>query len=150
MSTGKTKTHARAATTKAVQPARDINRAMRVQMAVEMRLKGCPWEEIALTCGLKGGKGAAFNLVNQALQRTLREPCEELRTLEALRLDALLTVYWPKAMAGDGWSFDRVLRLMERRALLLGLDIRPDEVLAQQPYNKTITLVRNRDASVAS
>lgn len=67
-------------------------------------------------------KGAAFHAVQRELQRTLQPLAEEYRTLEVLRLDSLLSVYYPKAMDGDGWSMDRCLRLMERRAALLGLD----------------------------
>lgn len=109
-------------TTKTQQPARDINRAQRVQLATKMRIEGHEWETIAAVCGIRGGKGAAYNLVNNALKAEQREATEELRTLEVLRLNALLAVYYPKALDGDGWSMDRVLRIMERRALLLGLD----------------------------
>lgn len=109
-------------TTKALQPARDINRAQRITLATKMRIEGHEWETIAAVCGIRGGKGAAYNLVNEALKIERREATEELRTLEALRLNALLAVYYPKALEGDGWSLDRVLRIMERRAQLLGLD----------------------------
>ena len=118
----KRKSKAKASTTKAQQPARDINRAARVKLATQMRIQGHEWETIAATCGIRGGKGAAYNLVNNALKAEQREASDELRTLEALRLNALFNVYYPKALDGDGWSFDRCLRLMERRAALLGID----------------------------
>ena len=119
-------------TTKAQQPARDINRAQRITLATKMRIEGHEWETIAAVCGIRGGKGAAYNLVNEALKAERREATEELRTLEALRLNALLAVYYPKALDGDGWSMDRCLRIMERRALLLGLDTRPDQIAGAQ------------------
>lgn len=120
--------------TKAKQPARDINRAERQVLALKLRKEGHDWQTIAEMCSIRGGKGAAFNLVNSALKANLREHSEALqeqRELEAQRLDDLQAVYWPKALSGDGWSFDRVLRLMERRAALLGLDAKPDQTQAQ-------------------
>lgn len=133
------------------EPARDPLRAQRVEMAIAMRIRGCQWAEIAEACGLKGGKGSAYHMVNDALRATLREATDELRTLEVLRLDALLEAIWPEAVrqltedagdeqerqsrhtpsgkkksAKDGpnlWAVDRCLAIMERRAKLLGLDI---------------------------
>lgn len=110
-------------TTRAAQPARDVNRAERVQAAIAMRKAGHEWGTIAERLGIRGGKGAAYHLVNAELKRRIREDVEDLRAWEDARLNEMLTVYYPKALAGDGWSFDRVLRLMERRAALLGLDM---------------------------
>ena len=45
----------------------------------------------------------------------------DLRLIEEERLDALLLQWWGAAQ-GDLHAFDRVLRLLERRAKLLGLD----------------------------
>lgn len=109
--------------TKDSQPARDINHAERVAAAIAMRKAGHQWATIAERLSIRGGKGAAYNLVNNALKANQREDVAEFRELENQRMDDLLTVYWPKAMEGDGWSFDRVLRLMERRAVLNGLDV---------------------------
>jgi hypothetical protein len=52
----------------------------------------------------------------------VQEPAEELRTMEVARLDQMLLGLWPKAIKGDTWAVDRVLKIMERRAALLGLD----------------------------
>jgi hypothetical protein len=112
----------RTSATKAMQPARDLNRTARILAAIQMRIGGYEWEEIARTLGIKGGKASAYSLVNNALKQTLREAGAELRELENMRLDALHRVYWPKALAGDGWSHDRILRQMERRAALNGTD----------------------------
>lgn len=46
----------------------------------------------------------------------------ELRAEEVSRLDAMLAGLWPDARRGHLGAVDRVLRLMERRARLLGLD----------------------------
>lgn len=109
--------------TKARQPARDINRTQKILAAQQLRIAGYEWAEIATQLGIKGGKGAAYHLVNNALIQALREGDAEMREMENLRLNALHRVYWPKAMEGDGWSHDRILQQMQRRAALNGLDI---------------------------
>jgi hypothetical protein len=45
-----------------------------------------------------------------------------LRVLEAGRLDQLQLAIWKSALAGHLGAIDRVLRIMERRARLFGLD----------------------------
>ena len=119
-------------TTKATQPARDLNRTARILLAQQLRIQGYEWQEIAERIGIKGGKGAAYNLVNNALIQAMREGDKAMRELENLRLDALHRVYWPKAVEGDGWSHDRVLHQMERRAALNGLDAQPEDAQTAQ------------------
>jgi hypothetical protein len=45
-----------------------------------------------------------------------------LIVLELMRLERLHAAVWPQAIRGDVNAVDRVLRIMERRARLLGLD----------------------------
>jgi hypothetical protein len=57
-----------------------------------------------------------------------------LRGLELERLDALHAACWPAALAGHLRSIDTVLRIMRRRAALLGLDApRRHHVTAEVP-----------------
>jgi len=42
--------------------------------------------------------------------------------LEALRLDQMQAALWQRATDGEVRAIDRILRIMERRARLLGLD----------------------------
>lgn len=118
--------------TKAKQPARDINRATRILEAQRLRVAGWEWEAIATHLGIRGGKGAAYALVNNALIQALREGDAAMRELENRRLDALHLVYWTKAIGGDGWSHDRILRQMEHRAALNGLKKPAEDALANQ------------------
>jgi hypothetical protein len=104
---------------------RRIEAAERQAKALELRKAGHTFEEIAQFLGYKGFEGA-YKAVKAGLKRVCREPAEEVRTLELARLDKLLTVLWPKAITGDPESIDRVLKVMHRRASLLGLDaVRP-------------------------
>lgn len=56
------------------------------------------------------------------IQAEQRELATEVLQLELQRLDLLLKVHMPKALEGDLDSFDRVIRIMDRRAKYLGLD----------------------------
>lgn len=88
--------------------------------ALELRRQGLNYHEIARE--LKISTNRAYELVQSALTRWMLEPAEDVRLLELQRLDALLAALWDKAIAGDLAVVDRVLRIMERRAKLLGLD----------------------------
>jgi hypothetical protein len=105
---------------------KDVNAAVRATNALTMRKLGYTYDKIAEQCGYRE-RGAAYHAVQRELQRTIAPVAEDVRELELARLDDLLTVYFSKAMKGDGWSMDRVLRIMERRAAFLGLDEKKDD-----------------------
>lgn len=95
--------------------------AVKQAQAMRLRAGGMTFRAIADELGYRSEQ-AAYKAVKTGLQKTLREPADELRTLEAERLDRLLEGLWEKAISGDTWSVDRVLNIMKRRAELLGLD----------------------------
>ncbi len=90
-------------------------------MALELRKGGATYRAIAKELGY-GGPGAAYKAIDRALKEVLRDPAESVRSLELERLDAMLMGIWPSAKGGDPAAIDRVLKLMERRSRLLGLD----------------------------
>jgi len=91
--------------------------------ALELRKAGVTFEGIASSLGYAGPSGA-FKAVMSALDKTLQEPAEGLRSIEWLRLEQMQRAIWPEAMSGDLAAMDRLVRIMERRARLLGLDSR--------------------------
>lgn len=91
------------------------------RLAIELRKAGLGYEEIARRVGYSGPSGA-YNAIQSALKKVLKEPAEELRTLEASRLDEMLLGIWPDVKAGSLPAIDRAIKLMERRAKMLGLD----------------------------
>lgn len=101
---------------------RDVNAALRVVTALELCLQGHDWDTIARQSGY-GSRGAAYNAVQRELERRIVPKVDLLRQMQWERLKRYRTVYDPKAMAGDGWSLDRCLRMDEREAALLGLDM---------------------------
>lgn len=89
---------------------------------LELRRAGYTFDRIAGELKIPGGRSDAHKIYKRALARTLQEPAAEIRQLEADRLDRLQAAVWMKALRGDLPALDRVLRVMERRAKLLGLD----------------------------
>lgn len=56
------------------------------------------------------------------LRNEIADSVESIIELEVQRLDAMLDKLWDRVENADEKAIDRVLRIMERRAKLLGLD----------------------------
>ena len=104
-----------------LQSPRRLNAAERQRQALELRKAGATYEVIAQKLGYRG-PSSAYGAIKSALHKTLQPPADEVRALEIERLDALLLALWPQARQGNHGAIDRVLKVMERRARLLGLD----------------------------
>ena len=91
------------------------------RQALELRKAGCDYRTIADRVGY-AGPSAAHKAVMRALKLTVREPAEEVRELEQSRLDQMLLALWPRVRQGDDQAIDRAIKIMDRRARLLGLD----------------------------
>lgn len=88
--------------------------------ALKLRLSGLTFRDIAES--LEMSVGAVHEAIDRRMEHMADEPAAELLKLERVRLDRLLEAAWPGAMNGDPKRIDSVLRIMERRAKLLGLD----------------------------
>ena len=91
--------------------------------ALELRKAGATYVQIAEALGIS--RAGAHKVVLRALARLEKEAGEEaehLRRLEIERLDAMLLAIWPHVKKGSLGAIDRAIRIMERRAKLLGLD----------------------------
>ncbi len=93
----------------------------RQMQALDLRKSGASFAAIAQALNYASPSGA-HKAVMSAIKKVLREPAEEVRTLELERLDRLQMAAWTKAIKGDLRAIDAVLRIMKRRAELLGLD----------------------------
>jgi len=101
---------------------RRLRAAKKQVRALELRVEGLSFRQIALELKYKGPSGA-FSAVESALERTIREPAEQVRLLELERLNRLQIMPWKQAtVIGDPKAIANVLKIMERRAKLLGLD----------------------------
>lgn len=118
----------------------------RQREALELRKTGMSFQLIADKLGYATAQGA-YAAVKVALQKTLREPAEELRTMELERLDALLTATWLAAERGVPQAVDRVLKIMERRAAYLGLDA-PKKIAPTDPSGEYEWLAGMGDSEI--
>lgn len=110
--------------------------AERAKQAVSLRIAGATFAQIGERLGVS--TQAAHKMVVKHLEETRRltaESAEQLRDMELKRLDAMQAALWPDAMRGDEQKVDRVVRIMARRAKLLGLDA-PDKIAPTDPTGK--------------
>jgi len=107
--------------------------------AHRMRLEGLSWIEVADAVGYANRQVAQTEvramLQRAALELSVEEKLERL-SLEVERLDSLQSAVWPQAMNGDTKAVDSVVRIINTRAKLLGL-----EMLHEQKGSTTNTTV---------
>lgn len=87
---------------------------------LDMRVRGMSLRAIAAELGMH--HSSVSEAIEAELAELTREPAERLRTVELERLDEMFEGLWTKAKSGDGFAIGNALRIMERRAKLLGLD----------------------------
>ena len=89
--------------------------------ALNLRAEGMSYAAIAERLGY-ASKSGAHKAVSRALERTTKEASDAVRNYELQRLDKMMSAIWDKAMSGDTKSINTILRIMDRRSKLLGLD----------------------------
>ena len=98
-----------------------VSHAEKQAAALILRKSGHTFEEIAEQLDY-ASKSGAFKAVMSALKKTIQEPADELRALELERLDVMLKSVWPFILKGSPRHVEMGLKVMDRRAALLGLD----------------------------
>ena len=91
--------------------------------AVDLRRSGLGFVEIGDRLGI--GKSTAHRLIDEGMASARAQivaSVDELRAEEVSRLDGMLAKLYPLAAEGDVQAIDRVIKIGERRAKLLGLD----------------------------
>jgi transposase len=88
--------------------------------AVELALAGHSYDQIAEQIGYSN-RGTAWRVVQRALRDREAEAVDVYREVELARLDALQSACWESACAGDRQAVDTVLRIIEKRARLMGI-----------------------------
>jgi hypothetical protein len=107
--------------------------AARRLQALELRKGGASYRQIGERLGVSDCQ--AHNDVSRCLDNLSKladDVAGHLRTMEEARLDALLLAVMPQARQGNLGAVDRVVRIMERRARLLGLDA-PTKIAPTDP-----------------
>lgn len=89
--------------------------------ALKLRMEGQTFEAIAKEAGYNS-KQAAYDAVKRSLDAITREPAQDLIRLDLERLDVLWQIQYLNAQGGDVQAMAACMKIMERRAKLLGLD----------------------------
>lgn len=111
---GRTKTQIRLATKE------------RERKALDLRILGYPLDRIAQEVGYTN-RSAAHKAITRALAAIPAVEARELRAIELERLDLAQRKVMPGVLREDLPSIDRMLRIMDARARLLGLyEVQPD------------------------
>lgn len=98
-----------------------ITAEMRREEALQLRLAGLPYRAIAKQMGLSvSSVHETIQVALKEIRESVGEKAVEMRDLEIERCDAILAAHWAKI--GEAASAGVVLRAMQRRADLLGLD----------------------------
>jgi hypothetical protein len=117
-----------------------INRAARITQAVSLRLAGMTYAQIAEATGYSS-PAACQQAIYRASERMLREAIDEFRELENSRLDRLQAAVWQSAMQGNAQAVTSVVKVMERRAKLNGLDAPQQVVINEEHRTSILTLI---------
>jgi hypothetical protein len=107
--------------------------------AIEMRLQGAQWSEIADDLGID--EPQVFGLVEGALLRTralVADNLDHLRDIESRRLDLYLAALAPACTAGNVAAINTALAVQARRARLLGLDLTPEAAAVHMEDNRVL------------
>lgn len=92
--------------------------------AVALRLAGLDFVNIAEQLGYTNRAAASMD-VEKAISARIEDgtrSIDELREIELLRLDRLQAAAWAKALTGEHKSIELVMKIIDRRCKLLGLD----------------------------
>lgn len=125
-----------------------MNAAERAAMAIELLKQRFTYQEIADRCGYSDRKNA-WRAIQREMQRRIVPKIDEYRAQELDILDKIHQEVWQVAfdtvnkegeVKTNLWAVDRLLELSKDRRKLLNLDVRPEEELVNQNYEKKIIL----------
>lgn len=113
------------------------SRDRKANAALQLRVEGEDWDEIAEVIGYPTGRAAQV-ATERALESELREESSQkiMRSMAGKRLEKLLKGVWDKATNGDDpehlAAVDRARLIIDRHAKLYGLDA-PTQVVVSSP-----------------
>jgi hypothetical protein len=104
----------------------EIQTLKRDSRVYELRIQGLTFDAIANEVGFSGPSGA-WQAYQRIRHEVIFESIDDARQLELMRLDELQVAVWDRAVNGELPAAHCVLKIMDRRAKLLGLD-KPEKV----------------------
>lgn len=134
------------------QSAHPVDAGMEQKTAecLALRIAGASYRKIAASLGISKSAAHEYTITAlRELEALNAEDAKELRRLECERLDAMLLKLWPQTSTAklSERTADTVLRIMERRSKLLGLDAPVDSRLGGLPGGVPIALSTEPDLS---
>lgn len=87
------------------------------QRALQLRKAGATYDQVAQQVGY-ANRGTAYRAVQTALEELPGETVSETMLLDEQRLEQLVMALWPKAMKGEGWAAERIIKVIELRLKL--------------------------------
>lgn len=133
-------------------PGKIENARLRTARALELRLAGLKYGEIANALGYASGQGA-HNAVTRAMRQETaqsEEHREQLRALQLARTERMLRAIWPNVIAGDLFAIDRALKILDRQARLLGLDAPTQVAVTEQSRDELMLLLSDLEQALLS
>jgi hypothetical protein len=100
---------------------RQVQAERRAQV-MTLRLAGLPFNQIGAQLDPPVSAQRAHQLYLDALARVVKEPAEDVLKADLERLDLLWRAMLTRAAAGSARHAEVALRVLERRARMLGLD----------------------------
>jgi hypothetical protein len=104
----------------------EIQTLKRDSRVYELRIQGLTFDAIANEVGFSGPSGA-WQAYQRIRHEVIFESIDDARQLELMRLDDLQVAVWDRAINGELPAAHCVLKIMDRRAKLLGLD-KPEKI----------------------
>lgn len=101
---------------------RALPKADRQKLLLDARRQGHSWRTAAKMAGYRS-VGSAYAAAAEAIRDIPREAADEARALEMQRLDEIIRSNWPGMQAGDDRNSMVILKAIETRARLLGLNL---------------------------
>lgn len=99
-----------------------LTKAQRQKLLLEARTQGHSWREAAKIAGYRSVSGA-YEAAQDAIADIPREAADEARAIEMQRIDEVVRANWRNMQMGDPDAGNLILRAIDRRAKLLGLDL---------------------------
>ena len=106
----------------------NVAAGLKAEKALQLRKLGWSYDDIAQQVGY-ANRGTAWHTVQKLLAKRQYEAVDELRQVEGERLDDLQRQFMLDAMRGKEKAAGVILRIMERRARLFGLDAQVDTTI---------------------
>ena len=103
-----------------------IEQQARVSAILNKRFAGQSLADIAAAQDPPCSVQNISQMVKRALDGMPQQNVAEIRLLEAGRLDLMQNALWPQCLLGDIGAINAVLRIMVRRAQMMGLDLQPN------------------------